>query len=79
MTTTLQLQDGTIIHTENNKYYRIGLSISTEFRNIKKNKYSKNKIKTIETYIEDFYLLNPEEIKKHIKKYDGCLVFVIEM
>jgi hypothetical protein len=79
MTTKFELQDGTIICTENNKYYRIGLSISTEFRNIKKNKNSKNKIKTVETYIENFYLLNPEEIKKHIKKYDGCLEFVIEM
>ena len=38
-----------------------------------------NKIKMIEYDIEDFYLLHPDEIKQHIKKYNGYLVFVIEM
>ena len=79
MTTVFELQDGTVIHTKNNKRYRIGLSISNEYRNIKRHKNSKNKIKMIEYYVEDFYLLYPDEIKQHIKKYNGYLVFVIEM
>ena len=30
-------------------------------------------------YIETFYSLSPNEIKRHVKEYDGELVYIVEM
>jgi ribosomal protein S4E len=71
MITTFELQDGTKINISDDKQYRIGLSIDLKY------KYTRDKSSS--KYIETFYLLSPNEIKKHIKKYDGELVYVVEM
>lgn len=61
---TFVLQDGTRVDIKDDKKYRIGLQL-------KKRDNSK--------YIETFYLLSPQEIKKYIKKYNGELNYIIEM
>ena len=77
MTTTFELQDGTTINTDDKKQYRIGLSINNDFKNLFK-KHCKN-LKPSSTYIETFYLLTPNEILQHVKRYDGKLVYIVEM
>ena len=49
--------------------------IATAFAGTKFNKENHKTIKNVET----FYYLTPDEIKKHIKKYDGVLVYAVEM
>jgi hypothetical protein len=74
------LEDGTKITTNSKKLYRIGLLmecewIATAFAGTKFNKENHKTLKNVET----FYYLTPDEIKKHIKKYDGVLVYAVEM
>jgi hypothetical protein len=71
MNTTFTLEDGTNISVSDDKQYRIGLSIDVKYRNTGNT--------SGETYIESFYLLSPSEIKRHIKKYNGELVYAVEM
>jgi hypothetical protein len=60
------LNDGTNVSVTSDKLYRIGLHMP---RNKDYN----------DMYIETFYMLSPTEIKKHIKKYDGVPVYIVEM
>ena len=82
--TTCELQDGTKINITDNKLYRIGLSMSKDdiMGNImwSKKKKTHNKLShTSPKYIETFYSLSPNEIKRHVKEYDGELVYIVEM
>jgi len=70
MNTTFELQNGEKINVFDNKYYRIGLLMP---------KIINSKYHPTLKYIETFYMLNPNEIKKHIKKYEGELVYIVEM
>ena len=88
MITTCELQDGTKINITDNKLYRIGLSMSNDdimgniMGNImgSKKKKKHNKLShTSPKYIETFYSLSPNEIKRHVKEYDGELVYIVEM
>ena len=71
MSTTFELQDGTNVSVTDDKKYRIGLEIDVKYKNTGNTSGA--------TYVETFYLLSPSEIKKHIKKYEGELVYVEEM
>jgi len=71
MSTTFELQDGTNVSVTDDKKYRIGLEIDVKYKNTGNTSGA--------TYVETFYLLSPSEIKKHIKKYEGELVYAEEM
>ena len=71
MSTTFELQDGTSVSVTDDKKYRIGLEIDVKYKNTGNTSGA--------TYVETFYLLSPSEINRHIKKYEGELVYVEEM
>lgn len=71
MSTTFELQDGTSMSVTDDKKYRIGLEIDVKYKNTGNTSGA--------TYVETFYLLSPSEISRHIKKYEGELVYAEEM
>ena len=71
MSTKFELQEGIRVSVTDDKKYRIGLEIDVKYKNTGNTSGA--------TYVETFYLLSPSEIDRHIKKYEGELVYVEEM